>query len=213
MSDDGLEQNKQEEQNQPPLPLMTEPPPPLAWENPAVGPSAFFLTMWEIISHPKQALATPARAGWPRAALFALLCWLLVFAARYIFFRLWSTGPGLGLGLMGLLLLGVLFQAAMFVMLYGGAVHFTLRLLLKGSPGPPYGSTLRAVCYTQATAVAFLLPMVGFIGYVAWNVILVTLALNLGLGIERRKAIRAAVLPMTAFLVLWVLFSWLADGV
>ena len=213
MNHNGFEQTKQAEQNQPPPPpLLTEEPPPLAWENPAVGPSAFFLTLWEIVSRPKQALATPARAGWPRAALFALLCWLLVFAARYLAFRLWAMGPSPGLGVMLMALLGMLLQAAVFMPLYSGAVFFTLRMLRKGGPVPPYTLVLRAVCYTQVTTVALLLPMLGLVAHVVWNVVLMMQALNLGLGVSRRHALQAVVLPMAGFFLLGLLFSWLAMG-
>ncbi len=212
MNEHGPEEPRQEQPEEAPPPLLSEEAPPLAWENPAAGPSAFFLTLWEIISRPRQAFSAPIRAGWPRAALFALLCWLLIFAARYLAFRLWSTSPSPGLSMMLLSLLGMLIQAAVFLPLYSGAVFFTLRLLVKDAPVPPYALVLRAVCYSQVTTLALLLPMLGLVAHVVWNVVLMTQALSLGLGVNRRHALQAVVLPMAGFFLLGLLFSWLAMG-
>lgn len=204
------------DQPEPSSPSGAGTPPPLLeglpWESPSAGPASFFRTLYEIAVHPRPALAAPARAGWPRAVLFAALVWLLIFALRYLLFRMWSPLPGPGAGPMLANLMGYLLMAALFLLLFSGAVQLALRLQNRGGSLPPFAAVLRAVCYCQTSYVAMLLPMVGLLAHVVWNVILLTLALHLGLGLERRIALRAAALPMAAFLLLWIILTWRTLG-
>jgi len=188
------------------------PPPPLEalpWEAGSPGPLAFLQTLTAIIARPAQALAAPARAGWLRAALFTVLVWLLVFLLRYLLFRIFSPLPGSSLNALLVSLMGYLLMAAVFLALYSGAVLLALRLQGAGTDAAPLPAVLRAVCYSQTSYLAVLVPMVGLLFHVVWCVILLTQALVLGLRLPRNVALRAAAIPMAAFLALWLLGTWL----
>ena len=188
-------------------------PPPLGalpWEADQTGPLAFFQTMIAIIARPRQALAAPARANWLRAVLYTVLVWLLVFVLRYLLSRLFSPLPGSGLNAILLSLMGYLLMAAIFLVLYSGAVLLALRLQGADAQDAPLTAVLRAVCYSQTSYLAVLVPMIGLLCHVVWSVILLTQALVLGLGLSRKAALRSAAIPMAVFLGLWLIGTWVA---
>ncbi|MEW5912859.1 MAG: hypothetical protein AB1814_09915 [Thermodesulfobacteriota bacterium] len=188
------------------------PPPPTAlpWEAGSPTPQAFLRTLIAIIARPRQALAAPAQAGWPRALLYTALVWLLVFVLRYLLFALFSPRPLFNLNAVLGGLLAYLSMAAVFLALYNGAVLLALRLQGAGAAAAPWPAVLRAVCYSQTSYLAVLVPMVGLMIHLVWCVVLLSQALVLGLGLARKAALRAAAVPMALFLALWVLSTWLA---
>ncbi|MFH2127447.1 MAG: hypothetical protein ABIK12_13080, partial [Pseudomonadota bacterium] len=123
----------------PQAPETPPPPPPppgimMPWEVPGAGPKAFFATMYGIMAKPRWALSAQPAASWPRWVGFAVGMWLLVFFARYLFTIAWSVESSGGMPVLLFGILGMLIQAAIFLPIYSGAVHLTLRVLGKGRP-------------------------------------------------------------------------------
>lgn len=196
-------------------PQAPPPPPPpiiMPWEVPGAGPKAFFATMYGIMAKPRWALSAQPAASWPRWTGFALGMWLLVFFARYLFTFAWSVEPTGGAVILLWAIFGMLIQAAVFLPVYSGAVHLTLRLLAKGRPSPPFALVLRLVCYSQVTTAALLLPMVGIFVHLLWNIYVLATALSVGLGQDKRNAILGVVLPMIGFFLLGVFLAGLGMG-
>jgi hypothetical protein len=192
-----------------------EAPPPIQmpWENPGAGAKAFFGTMYGIMAKPRWALSARPAASWPRWVGFAVGMWLLVFLARYLFIFAWSledTGGGISVLLLGLV--GMFIQAAIFLPIYSGAVHLTLRVLAKNGPYPPFSLVLRLVCYSQVTTAALLVPMIGIFAHLLWNIYVLSVGLNVGLGQDKRTAILGVVLPMVGFFLLGMLLAGLSLG-
>ncbi|MBU1275394.1 MAG: hypothetical protein KJ720_08455 [Proteobacteria bacterium] len=190
------------------------PPPPIMmpWEVPGAGIKAFFATAYGIMARPRWALAAQPAASWPRWAGFAVGLWLLVFLARYLLHLAWIAGPAGGVAVLLWGILGMLVQAVVFLPIYSGAVHLTLRILAKGRPSPPFALVLRLVCYSQVTTAALLLPMVGIFAHLLWNVYVLATALTVGLGQDKRSAILGVVLPMIGFFLLGMLLASLGMG-
>lgn len=179
----------------------------MPWEVPGAGARAFFATMYGIMARPRWALSAMPAAAWPRWVGFAVGMWLLVFLARYLLHLAWNPGPLGGLGVLVWGLFGMLVQAAVFLPIYSGAVHLTLKLLTKGHPAPPFLLVLRLVCYSQVTTAALLLPVVGIFAHLFWNVYVLATALAVGLNQDKRNAILGVVLPMIAFFLLGMLLA------
>ncbi|MCB2228739.1 MAG: hypothetical protein KQH53_18840 [Desulfarculaceae bacterium] len=193
-----------------PSPETPPPPPPpsaLPWEAPGAGIKEFFLSTYGIMARPSWALSAPPGGGWYRWAGFAVAIWFVVFIARYMLSWAWSMGATGGLAMVAWGVVGMLIQAAIFLPLFSGAVYLALNLLLRGRPVPPYPLIFRAVCYSQVSSAAMLLPMVGIFVHIGWNIWLMAVALRAGLGLERRTAMLAVVLPMVGFFVLGFLLA------
>jgi hypothetical protein len=185
----------------------------LPWEAPGAGVKEFFLTMYGIMARPSWALAAPLAGPWPRWAGFALIMWFLVFLARYLLSWAWSAGAMGGLEMLAWGIMGMVVQAAIFLPLYSGAVYLTLKLLTQGQNPPPFAPVLRAVCYSQVSTAAMLLPMVGIIAHIVWNVALLSIALRASLGLTRRTALLGVILPMIAFFLLGLALASLGMAV
>ncbi len=202
-----------------PEPQATPPPagsdPPsaapslLPWEAPGAGIKEFFLTMYGIMARPSWALAAPPAGPWPRWAGFALVMWFLVFMARFLLSWAWSAGAMGGLEMLAWGILGMVVQAAIFLPLYSGAVCLALKMLTQGQAAapPPFAPVLRAVCYSQVSTAAMLLPMVGIIVHLVWNVALLSMALRASLGLSKRTALLGVILPMLAFFLLGLVLA------
>ncbi|MCF8034369.1 MAG: hypothetical protein K9K66_10320 [Desulfarculaceae bacterium] len=200
-------------QTESPGPEAAPPPSGLPWEAPGAGIREFFLSMYGIMARPSWALSAPPGGAWPRWAGFALIMWFVVFIARYLLSWAWSMGDMGGPEMLLWGILGMLIQAAVFLPLYSGAVYLTINLLLRGRPAPPYPLVLRAVCYSQVSTAAMLIPMVGIFAHMIWNVWLMAVGLRAGLGIDRRTALLGVILPMVGFFVLGMLLASLGLAV
>jgi len=207
-----LPESPQIDPQAPETPPPPPPPPPgimMPWEVPGAGPKAFFATMYGIMAKPRWALSAQPAASWPRWVGFAVGIWLLVFFARYLFTIAWSVQSSGGMSVLLFGILGMLIQAAIFLPIYSGAVHLTIRILGKGRPAPPFALVLRLVCYSQVTTAALLLPMVGIFVHLLWNIYVLAIALSVSLGQDKRSAILAVVLPMIGFFLLGVMLAGL----
>lgn len=190
-------------------------PPPrptaLPWETPGAGIRELFLTMYGIMARPSWALAAPPGGLWPRWVGFTMIIWFLVLLARYMFSWAWSPEAG-GLAMLVWSILAMLLQAAIFLPLYSGAVFLTLNLLRRGAHAPSFPLVFRAVCYSQVSTAAMLLPLVGIFVHFVWNVVLLTIALKAGLGLPTRAALLGAILPLLGFFLLGVLLASVGLG-
>jgi len=204
------EQPQEPESGQAPPPPT--PPAVLPWEAPGAGVKAFFLTMYGIMARPSWALRAPPAGLWPRWAGFTLIMWFLVFVARYLLSWVWSMGAVGGVQMLAGGMMIMVVQAAIFLPLYSGAVLLTLNLLLKENSPATFSLVLRAVCYSQVSAAAMILPMVGIIVHLIWNVVLMAIGLRSSLGIGLRPALLGVLLPMVAFFLLGVILAGLGLG-
>ncbi len=197
----------------PPEQEAAPPPRPTAlpWEAPGAGIREFFLTMYGIMARPSWALSAPPGGLWPRWVGFTLIIWFLVILARHLFSWAWSPEAG-GLTLLLWSILAILLQAAIFLPMYSGAVFLALNLLRRGAYAPSFPLVLRAVCYSQVSTAAMLLPVVGIIVHFVWNVVLLTIALKAGLGLPTRAALLGVTLPLLGFFLLGVLLASIGLG-
>jgi hypothetical protein len=179
----------------------------MPWEMPGAGAKAFFATMYGIMAKPRWALSARPAAAWPRWVGFAVGMWLMVFLARYLFSVAWSVETSGGVSVLLWGIMGMFIQAAIFLPIYSGAVQLTLKILGKGLPAPPFALVLRLVCYSQVTTAALLLPVVGIFAHLLWNIYVLSIALSVGLGQDKRNAILGVLLPMIGFFLLGVFWA------
>ncbi len=138
------------------------------------------LTVYLVLLKPKQAFAAPARAGWPRAMIFAVILSLLPAAI------LWPLGLAPGPGLWLAALLWMPFNA--------GLVHLLLWAVGGASQG--FTVTLRVAGYAQAAILLTFIPVYGLWVFALWHLAVMIIGLAAAHQTKLARSIAANVLPI-----------------
>ena len=189
----------------PPPPL--DPPPVTRDDSPAwEGEDGGFVARlwgaaWQVLLHPVRTMAAPARPGLGWALSFALVMGSLGYALNIFwgaaFDWSWSAGfsdrPWLELLLSPLLVLIGLFV--------GGALTHASLWVLRGARGG-FQATFRAIAYSHAAYIFYLIPGLGVFLGGAWALAAAVGGLSGAHGIGRWRAFFALNLPCAVLCVL-----------
>lgn len=184
--------------------LAAEPPEPEytpAWE----GEGGFLARLWrttmEMMLHPVRSLSGPARPGlaWPLS--YGLIVGSLGSAGQVFWSQaLDSERLSTLAAVLQLIFTPLLLLMGMFVM--AGLIHFML--FIVGGAKRGFRATFRALAYSNAPAVWYLVPLVGIWVGIVWGLVVMVASLATSHGIGKGRAVFALVFPL---LFLGLMFS------
>lgn len=173
--------------------------PPPAWESGEGGVLLrLWRTTWQVLLHPVRTLSAPAAPGYGYPLGYGMVLATLGGVSQAFYRALEGGRTGLPESPLGMLAIPL---GIILVLFFSTVLVHAMLFLLRGSRGG-LAATFRAVAYSQASQIWFLIPVLGVLVGSVWQVVALVGGLSAVHGIGRVRAFLALVLPVLLLVVL-----------